>query len=267
MQLFAAVLSRTCGRVFRKWNWKAMSNEEKTAGKTARVGVHGVRRFRENRIVRVPRRMVITRIAEDALKVIDREARKWRSTRGEIVAAMVRRLEASAVTQIRHNFPPCALSADVVSYWRLGEQEVRPLPRTKSRNPKTPICPPLWVYASAHRSDPIRRGLYHAQWKSDPMRATKETAGKTARVGVHGVRRFRENRIVRVPLRMVITRIAEDALEVIDREARKWRSTRGEVVAAMVRRLEAYAEAREYRDWLDAMELKGRVAFGEEVRV
>ena len=99
------------------------------------------------------------------------------------------------------------------------------------------------------------------------MSNEEKTAGKTARVGVHGVRRFRENRIVRVPRRMVITRIAEDALAVIDREARKWRSTRGEVVAAMVRRLEAYAEAREYRDWLDAMELKERVAFGEEVRV
>ena len=40
-----------------------------------------------------------------------------------------------------------------------GKQDVEPLPSIKSQNPNHTICPPLWVYASAHRFDPIGAGF------------------------------------------------------------------------------------------------------------
>ena len=69
----------------------------KTAGKTARDGAHGVRRFRKNTIRPFARRLVIARVAVDALEIIDREAARRGISRGEAVSRIVRTVEAERV--------------------------------------------------------------------------------------------------------------------------------------------------------------------------
>ena len=64
----------------------------KTAGKTARAGAYGVRRFRANRIRPIGRRVVLTRIAADAPAVIDRLAAQSGMTRGDAISATFRKL-------------------------------------------------------------------------------------------------------------------------------------------------------------------------------
>jgi len=59
--------------------------------------------------------------------------------------------------------PPCFPPPDMVSYRRFRTTGSQTPAENLDRGNPNPICPPLWVYASAHRSDPIRRGLYHAQ--------------------------------------------------------------------------------------------------------
>ena len=67
-----------------------------TAGKTARGCAHGARRFRANRIRPICRRVVLTRIAADALAVIDRAAAQSGMTRGDVISATFRKLGKEA---------------------------------------------------------------------------------------------------------------------------------------------------------------------------
>ena len=75
------------------------------------------------------------------------------------------------------NRPPCICRRIMVSYAPFSEnRKSDPCRELKSRKSQNPICPPLWVYASAHRSDPIRRGLYHAQMEVRPHESDKRDA-------------------------------------------------------------------------------------------
>ena len=56
-------------------------------------GIFAVRRhYTPNRITRLRRHCVITRIDENALTMIDAMAAKWRETRGEAIARIARTL-------------------------------------------------------------------------------------------------------------------------------------------------------------------------------
>ena len=56
-------------------------------------GIFAVRRhYTPNRITRLRRHCVITRIDENALAMIDATAAKWRETRGEAIARIARTL-------------------------------------------------------------------------------------------------------------------------------------------------------------------------------
>ena len=56
-------------------------------------GIFAVRRhYTPNRITRLRRHCVITRIDENALTMIDEMAAKWRETRGEAIARIARTL-------------------------------------------------------------------------------------------------------------------------------------------------------------------------------
>ena len=81
--------------------------QRQTAGKTAKAGAYGmrraakagaygVRRFKANRIRPVGRKVVLTRIAVDALAVIDCLATQSGMTRGEVIAATFRKLGREA---------------------------------------------------------------------------------------------------------------------------------------------------------------------------
>ena len=71
------------------------------------------------------------------------------------------------------------------------------------------------------------------------MSKTTETAGKTARAW-RTVRNA--NRIEKIPVRFALVQIGEDALKMIDREAKKWRMTRGEIITWMFRNVELLRE-------------------------
>ena len=72
--------------------------------------------------------------------------------------------------------PPCASGADMVSCSRFRITGSQTPAENLYRGNPNPICPPLWVYASAHRSDPIRRGLYHAQMEVRPHESKERDA-------------------------------------------------------------------------------------------
>ena len=68
-----------------------------TGARDGRGAVAVRRRYAPNRITKARRRYVITRIDENALADIDAMAAKWRETRGEAIARIVRTFKGSEV--------------------------------------------------------------------------------------------------------------------------------------------------------------------------
>ena len=62
-------------------------------------GIFAVRRhYTPNRITRLRRHCVITRIDENALAVIDAVASKWNLSRGEVISQFARRMRETCVS-------------------------------------------------------------------------------------------------------------------------------------------------------------------------